>query len=262
MCFFAMQSFTALVRPPGNSFPQAISSHPAKNEIDLSKAKDQHKNYVEALKRVGAKIYAMPPEDSLPDSTFLEDTSFIFGGNAYLCCAKEETRRQEVNSVAQILKDYLQVARLEPFIDGGDILDTPEAIFIGLSQRTNDKAFQYLANKVDKKTVPVPVLKGLHLKSAVSYLGNNILLINPKRVENSAFKNFQWVEVEEKDSYAANCLAITNQILMPAGFPETREKIHQQRFETIELEMSEFEKADGGVTCLSLIIRQKIFRQG
>ena len=249
-----MQSFTALVRPPGALFLQAISGHPQKKEIDQPKALIQHQSYVDTLKQVGGKILSLPPEDLLPDSTFVEDTAFIFGETAFLCSAKEETRRNEVESVAQELKDHLKIVNLEPYIDGGDILNTPQAIYIGLSKRSNERAIQSLSQKVGKKIISVPVIKGLHLKSAVSYLGNNVLLIDPERVENTAYKSFQWIEVEEKDSYAANCLALGNRIIMPAGFPTIREKILQHGFETVEVEMSEFEKADGGVTCLSIIL--------
>jgi dimethylargininase len=249
-----MQSFTALVRPPGISFPQAISDHPQKKGIDQPKALIQHQSYVDALKQVGGKILSLPPENLLPDSTFVEDTAFIFDETAFLCSAKDETRRNEVESVAQVLKDHLGILNLEPHIDGGDILNTPQAIYIGLSKRSNERAIQSLSQKVGKKVVPVPVVKGLHLKSAVSYLGNNVLLIDPERVKSEAFKDFQWIEVEEKDSYAANCLALGNQIIMPAGFSTIREKIGQHGFETVEVEMSEFEKADGGVTCLSIIL--------
>jgi dimethylargininase len=250
-----MQSFTALVRPPGTGFPQAISNHPEKEEIDLSKALAQHQSYVEALKQAAAKIIVLSPEDSLPDATFIEDTAFIYEDIAYLCSAKEETRRDEMESVTRVLKDHRITVSLKPYVDGGDILNTPEAVYIGLSKRSDEKAARYLAEQIDKKVVPVPVTQGLHLKSAVSYLGNNILLINPERVESDAFDNFQWIEVEEKDSYAANCLALENNILLPAGFPEVREKIERHGFKTVELEMSEFEKADGGVTCLSLILQ-------
>jgi dimethylargininase len=249
-----MQSFTALVRPPGTHFPQAISDHPQKKGIDQHRALIQHQSYVDALRQAGGKILSLPPEDLLPDSTFVEDTAFVFGKTAFLCFAKEEARRNEAESVAQALKDHLKVVNLEPHMDGGDILNTPQAIYIGLSRRSNERAIQSLSQKIDKEIVSVPVVKGLHLKSAVSYLGNNILLIDPERVERGAFKNFQWIEVEEKDSYAANCLALGNQIIMPAGFPTIREKILQHGFETVELEMSEFEKADGGVTCLSIIL--------
>ena len=249
-----MQPLTALVRPPGISFPQAISSHPAKQEIDLSKARDQHRSYVYALKKAGAKIHAMPSEDFLPDSTFVEDTAFVFEDRAFLCFLKEETRRNEIESIEKTLKGYRKTVRLPPYLDGGDILDTPDSIFIGLSGRTDAKAIESLSQQINKKVVSVPILKGLHLKSAVSYLGNNILLLNPGRVDSSLFKGFQWIKVEEKNSYAANCLAMGNLVFMPAGFPMVRKKIFQQGFKTIELEMSEFEKADGGVTCLSIIL--------
>jgi dimethylargininase len=249
-----MQSFTALVRPPGISFPQAISDHPEKKGIYQPKALIQHQSYVDALKQVGGKILSLPPEDLLPDSTFIEDTTFVFGETAFLCSAKEETRRNEVESVAQTLKDHLKIANLEPHMDGGDILNTPQAIYIGLSKRSNERAIKSLSQKIDKEIISVPVVKGLHLKSAVSYLGNNVLLIDPERVESDTFKNFQWIEVEENNSYAANCLALGNKIIMPAGFSTVREKIRQHGFETIEVEMSEFEKADGGVTCLSIIL--------
>ena len=249
-----MQSFTALVRPPGISFPQAISNHPQKTGINYFTALKQHQNYVSTLKQIGGKILSLPPENSLPDSTFVEDTAFVFGETAFLCSAKEKSRRNEVESVAKILKDHLKLLQLKPYLDGGDILSTPEAIYVGLTSRTDAKAAKFLSKQICKKMVCIPVFKGLHLKSAVSYLGSNILLISPERVETSAFKNFKWIVVEERDSYAANCLALGNRVIMPAGFQKVNEKIRQYGFETIELEMSEFEKADGGVTCLSLII--------
>ena len=249
-----MQSLTALVRPPGISFPQAISSHPAKQEIDLSKARDQHRSYINALKKAGAKIHVMPSEDFLPDSTFVEDTAFVFGNIVFLCCSKVETRRKEVESIEKILKRHRKTVRIDPYLDGGDILDTPDSIFIGLSERTDARAIESFSLQINKMVISVPIFKGLHLKSAVSYLGNNILLLNPERVDSSAFKNFQWIEVEEKYSYAANCLAIKDLVFMPAGFPMIRKKIRQRGFKTIELEMSEFEKADGGITCLSIIL--------
>lgn len=248
-----MQPFTAWVRPPGKSFPQAISNHPQKKRINFSRALNQHKKYADTLKQMGGKILSLPAEDSLPDSTFVEDTTFIFGETAFLCSAREESRRGEVESVAKVLKDHLQVKQLKPYIDGGDILNTPEAIYVGLSNRTDENAIQYFSRQIEKEVVSVCVTKGLHLKSAVSYLGNNVLLINRERVDSSALKNFEWIEVEEKDSYAANCLAMGNKVIMPEGFQAVREKIRKHGFETVDLELSEFEKADGGVTCLSII---------
>tara|TARA_Y100001936_G_C15716633_1_gene478793 strand:- start:218 stop:664 length:447 start_codon:yes stop_codon:yes gene_type:complete len=148
----------------------------------------------------------------------------------------------------------MEIRQLKPYLDGGDILNTPEVVFAGLSNRTDAKAIKFLSEQISKKVVPVAVINGLHLKSSVSYLGKNVLLINPERVDVGPFKSFKWVEVEEKDSYAANCLAIKEQVLIPKGYQKVREKIKQHGFETIELEMSEFEKADGGITCLNLML--------
>tara|TARA_Y100001936_G_scaffold184384_1_gene181946 strand:+ start:962 stop:1711 length:750 start_codon:yes stop_codon:yes gene_type:complete len=248
-----MEPFWALVRPPGINFPKAISSHPQKNGIKYAKALSQHRHYVDALKQMGGKVLSLPPEDSLPDSTFVEDTAFICEEKAFLCSAKEKSRRNEVASVAKVLKDHMEILQLKPYLDGGDILNTPEVVFAGLSNRTDAKAIKFLSEQISKKVVPVTVIKGLHLKSSVSYLGKNVLLINPERVDAGPFKSFKWVEVEEKDSYVANCFAMKNQILIPSGYQKVREKIHQHGFETIELEMSEFKKADGGITCLNLI---------
>ncbi len=251
-----MHAFTALVRPPGLCFPQAISDHPEKDKIDLSSAVIQHQHYVEALKQAGCKIISLPPEDNLPDATFVEDTAVIFEDTAVMCSMKEATRKNEMESVAKVLESYRKIERLKPpaNLDGGDILNTPEAIYIGLSKRSNESAAQSLSKLINKKIIPVSVTQGLHLKSAVSYLGGNLLLINPLRVDSSTLKNFQWIEVEEKDAYAANCLVLGNKIIMSAGFPEVSEKIRPYGLEMIELEMSEFEKADGGVTCLSIIL--------
>ena len=174
-----MQSFTALVRPPGISFPQAISNHPQKKGINYFRALNQHQNYVATLKQIGGKILSLPPEDSLPDSTFVEDTAFVFGETAFLCSTKETSRRNEVESVAKILKDHLKLLQLKPYLDGGDILSTQEAVYVGLTNRTDAKAAKFLSKQICKKMVSIPVVKGLHLKSAVSYLGNNILLISP-----------------------------------------------------------------------------------
>ncbi len=254
-----MPTFTALVRKPGLKFPQALSEHPGKNNIDLATALSQHENYVEALKRAGCKVEYLPIQDNLPDATFVEDTAVILADEILLCPMKELSRQDEVQSTAAVLKTYGDCVTLDSpaTLDGGDVMDTPDAIFVGLSKRTNLRAIHALAKLTSKKIVPVAVTKGLHLKSAATFLGNNLLVIDPKRVDASNLKQFDWIEVTENESHAANCLALGNRVLMPAGFPNISEKIRAHGFETLELEMSEFEKADGGVTCLSLIIPRR-----
>lgn len=158
--------------------------------------------------------------------------------------------------MAEEVSRYRTVTHLIPpaTLDGGDVLMTDFAIYVGQSTRTNRDAIQALQDWFGKPCVPVPVHRGLHLKSSVSFLGGNLLLIDPESVETSAFKKFEWIEVNNTERYAANCLTLGKFVLMPAGFPKVADKIRAHGFHTIELEMSEFEKADGGVTCLSLIL--------
>jgi dimethylargininase len=248
--------FTAFVRKPGLKFSQALSEHPEKNKIDLDIALRQHTCYVEALKEVGGKVEYLPPQYHLPDATFVEDTAVILEDKILLCPMKEPSRQEEVQSTAMALKMFGDCITLDSpaTLDGGDVMDTPDTIFVGLSKRSNLQAVVALSKLTSKKVVPVEVTKGLHLKSATTYLGNNLLIIDPSRVDSSNLKHFDWIEVIESETYAANCLALGNAVLMPAGFPNAYEQVRSHGFETIELEMSEFEKADGGVTCLSLIL--------
>jgi dimethylargininase len=251
-----MSAFTALVRKPGLSFPKALSGHPEKNRIDLATALSQHEGYVKALQQAGGIVEYLPPQDQLADATFVEDTAIVIEDKFLLCPMKELSRQDEVQSTADVLKTYRDCITMDSpaTLDGGDVMDTPETIFVGLSKRTNLRAIQALSKLTSKKVVPVAVTKGLHLKSTATFLGNNLLILDPTRVDASNLQHFDWIEVSESESYSANCLALGNTVLMPTGFPNVRDKIHAQGRETIELEMSEFEKADGSITCLSLII--------
>ncbi|MBC8287212.1 MAG: hypothetical protein H8E42_07035 [Nitrospinae bacterium] len=251
-----MTAFTALVRKPGLNFHQALSGHPEKNDTDLAIALSQHEGYVDALKQVGGNVEYLPPQDNLPDATFVEDTAVILENKFLLCPMKEPSRQAETQFTATTLKTYRDCVTLDSpaTLDGGDVMDTPDTIFVGLSKRTNLRAIQALSKLTSKKVVPVAVIKGLHLKSATTFLGNNLLIIDPTRVDASNLKQFDWIEVSEDESYAANCLTLGSTVLMPAGFLNVRNKIQAHGFKTLELEMSEFEKADGSITCLSLII--------
>jgi dimethylargininase len=248
--------FTALVRKPGLKFSQALSDHPQKNDINLAIALRQHDSYVQALQKAGGKVEFLPPQDLLPDAAFVEDTAVILEDKILLCPMKESSRQEEVQSTATVLKSLRNCVTMDSpaTLDGGDVMKAPDTIFVGLSERTNSQAVEAFSRLTSKKVIPVAVTKGLHLKSATTYLGNNLLVIDPSRIDTSDLKQFDWIAVAKNESYAANCLAIGEMVLMPAGFPNVREQIHRHGFKTLELEMSEFEKADGGVTCLSLIL--------
>ncbi|MFP6637361.1 MAG: arginine deiminase family protein [Nitrospinaceae bacterium] len=248
--------FTAFVRKPGLKFSQAISEHPQKVNIDLPTALRQHQCYVNTLKEAGGKVEFLPPKNHLPDATFVEDTAVVLEDKILLCPMQEPSRQEEVQFTATALKKLRDCVTLSSpaSLDGGDVMITPNTIFVGLSKRTNSEAVKALSKLTSKKVVPVEVTEGLHLKSATTFLGNNLLILDPCRIDTTHLKQMDWIEVSQNESYAANCLALGNGILMPAGFQNVSEKIRAHGFKTFELEMSEFEKANGGVTCLSLII--------
>ena len=250
----------ALVRLPSKNFANALSGHPDASSIDLKIAQQQHTAYCEALQTTGLTVEVLKPLDDFPDSVFIEDNALIVDGRAVLCSMKEDSRRGEVSLLADTLRSQLPVEYFPApaFIDGGDVLQANDTLFVGLSQRTHSEAVEALQSLTSKRVVPVQVKKGLHLKTSVSVLGKNLLVINPSHVEIEPFRKFEWIEVGEDEMYAANCLAIGNSVILPAGFPKLEKQIQNHGFVTLPVEMSEFQKADGGVTCLSLLIERQV----
>lgn len=246
----------ALVREPTASFVQALSGHPQKHSIDFDLALAQHRRYVEALSESGAEVIRLPALDDCPDAVFVEDTAVVTADVACLCRPIEESRRGEGESVRRAL------ASLRPvhlpgegiFIDGGDALQAGERIFVGLSRRTGQKAADWLASRLGREVVTVPVTACLHLKTAVTYLGRDILIADPARIDLSRFQEFEILSLAAQDGYAANCLAVGDRVILPAGFPRVERALSGHGFTPVPVDMSEFEKADGGVTCLSLLV--------
>ena len=253
-----MSSPIALVRKPGPAFTGAISGHPQKHRIDSQRALDQHGHYVRGLEQAGARVTILETLNEFPDSPFIEDTVVIFNREALICSMKAKSRRGEVASVAREVSAHRSITHLKPpaTLDGGDVLITDQTVYVGQSTRTNKDAIAALKKCCEKPCIPVSVHRGLHLKSSVSFLGGNLLVIDPTSVETSSFEKFEWIEVDASERYAANCLALGQFVLLPAGFPKVADNIRAHGFHIIELPMSEFEKADGGVTCLSLIIKE------
>ncbi len=250
-----MNRSIALVREPTPDFANAISNHPQSDCIDFGKALNQHRQYTSALTNAGLSVIHLDPEENFPDAPFVEDPVVILEDKAVLCSMKAETRRGEGDSIVAELERYMAVVHMLPpaTLDGGDVLQTDEEIFIGQSARTNLEGIEVLKAFTKKTITAVPVLEGLHLKSAATYLGDGKIILDASRVDASAFKNLQIIEVSSKESYSANCLVVGDYVIAPQGYPKLAARIREFGFQVIQIPMSEFEKADGGVTCLSLI---------
>ncbi len=247
----------AVVKKPARSMVKGISSQPAVKP-DYRRAKKQHQAYIQALKSCGLEITELEAEEEYPDSVFVEDPAITTEKMAVITRPGAESRRGEVAAIRSALEDYFDnIEELNPpaTLDGGDILQVENTFYLGLSQRTNPAgAWQLKAILEDYgySAVPLEIPEDmLHLKSGVSYLGDRVLLLSEKLAEVAEFQNFKQLIVPAGEEYAANSLRINDRVLIPAGCPETRKMIAEFH-PVITLEIEEFSKLDGGLSCLSL----------
>ena len=163
-------------------------------------------------------------------------------------------------AILEEIGKYRSVEKLSELasLDGGDVLNTKEKLLVGISTRTNQEAADALSKIAGKPVVSVPVLRGLHLKTRLTSLGGNLLVVDSSSIDVATLDGFRFIETGESDNYAANCLVIGEAVLMPAGFPKVAKNIRKEGLRTVELEMSEFEKAEGGLTCLSIIFNLNV----
>ena len=246
----------AIVRIPAENFDQGISSS-GLGSPEYLKTLEQHSSYCEALRKCGLDLIVLDPDQRYPDSTFVEDTAIVTQSVAIITRPGDPRRAGEEDEIEQVLADHCEIENINPpgHIDGGDILDIGSHFFIGISKRSNQEgAFQLesILTKYGYTSSKINVGNMLHLKSGINHLGGNMLIVREELSDCKELKGYEKILVSPDEDYAANCVLINNYLLIPKGFPETREKLLQKRFTLIELDMSEFQKMDGGLSCLSL----------
>jgi dimethylargininase len=197
-------------------------------------------------------------DDTLPDCCFVEDAAIIIEEKAIICNMKVKSRAREIIEVAKVLEKLKETYCIKPpaTIDGGDVLKIENKIFVGLSARTNIQAVHQLRkilNGSHLEIVPVKVRNVLHLKSACTYLGNNYVIISKGHFDVDIMWGYRKILVPKGEGYAADCLAIDGTVLMAKGYPKTKKMIEAAGFSVKELEMSEFRKGEGALTCLSIL---------
>jgi dimethylargininase len=255
-------SFIAITREVSPAINRCELSYQARNPIDVAKAITQHKGYQDCLTGLGLRAVALPAELQLPDSVFVEDPAIVLDEVAVIMRMGAPSRRLEASSLAKALAPYRSLDFLtEPAtMDGGDVLQVGRLIFVGLSGRTNREGVSQLSQllRVHAYTVtPVEVKGCLHLKSACSYLGNQTMLVNRSWLATDPFAGFDLIDVPGQEPAAANILRINHAIVMPGSFPRTRALLEKQGFEVHPLDVSELQKAEAGVTCCSLIFKER-----
>jgi dimethylargininase len=226
--------------------------------IDTDLALEQHRQYQSALSSLGCEVVNVPTQPGLADSVFIEDTAIVLDEIAVLCRPGAASRRPEVVGVEAVLRKYRVLESIRPpcTLDGGDLLRIDKVIYAGLSKRSNQSGIEQLRSIVADYGFSVKVVettKCLHLKSAVSAVAPGSLLINSDWICRSAFEDYELIEIDKAEAHASNALLVGRNVIYPASFPRTMEKLLARGISVLPVDVSELQKAEGGVTCCSLI---------
>ena len=254
-------SFTrAIVRPPASSFADGLTTA-VEGPPDLRLAAVQHRAYCEALAACGLRLVELPPDATHPDSCFVEDTAIVTARGAVLTRPGALSRQGEVPAIEPALREACgELARIEPpgTVDGGDVCEADGHFLVGVSARTSEDGALQLARILEgwgyrATLVDIRRERGLlHLKSGISHLGEGLLVATPGAARHPALAGFDVVPTATGEDYAANCVAVNGRVLVAAGYPRLAATLAGRGLDVLPLEMSEFRKMDGGLSCLSL----------
>ncbi|RBP88694.1 dimethylargininase [Cytobacillus firmus] len=246
-----------IVKKPGSTFINGLTTSDLGTPI-LEKALEQHDAYIEALRMCGTEVTVLPSNDQYPDSTFVEDTAVLTPEFAVISNPGAEKRNGEIHEIEPAVKsffDKIYYIKAPGTLDGGDILQIEDHFYIGISTRTNQEGAEQLKQILESenyKATIIPLQKFFHLKTGIAYIGNQTIVVAGEFINHSHFSSYQQIVVPPEEEYAANCIRVNDYIIIPSGYPQTKQKINEAGFQTIELDTSEFRKLDGGLSCLSL----------
>ncbi len=250
----------AIVRPPGENFASGLTSYRG-DPPDHAKALAQHEAYCRALQHCGLQLTVLDPDLNHPDSTFVEDVAVLTPRSAILARPGAPSRQGEVATVRSAIGQFfvsVHEIAAPGTLDGGDVCQAGNHFFIGISRRTNEAGARQLAAFLSAEGytssfVDVRDTGGiLHLKSGIAWLGDGKLFVAEELARRDEFRGYSILQVSPEETYAANCVRVNDSLLIPAGYPGAEQSLKALRLLIVPLEMSEFQKMDGGLSCLSL----------
>jgi len=225
---------------------------------DAGKARVQHRSYVAELRDCGLEVTVLEADDRYPDSVFVEDTAVVTDRCAIVTNPGAAERKGEIHGIEKTLAGlYGDLERIiDPgTVDGGDVLQVGDHFFVGLSKRTNREGAEQLSTILQGYDFGVSLVglrRFLHLKTGVAHLGGDDLVVTGELVEKDEFRGFEKIALPPEEEYGANCIRVNDRVLVAAGYEVAKRGISERGYEVTELEMSEFRKLDGGLSCLSL----------
>ena len=246
----------AITRLPGENFADGLTTAKL-GRPSYALILHQHHDYRQSLLSLGLDVLVLPAEPAYPDAYFVEDPAIITPKIAVITRPGATSRQGEEETIEPFLKYYRPLVHILPpgSVEGGDVLMVDNHFFIGLSDRTNGEGADQLATilaEAGHTSETVPVEAGLHLKSGVNYLGNDTLLMTKTLADYPTFAKYKRIILDADEEYAANTLWVNDCLIMPKGFPKTRARLLHLGLNIIELDVSEVQKMDGGLTCMSL----------
>ncbi len=248
----------ALTRQVGSNFAACELTFLERQPIDVAKAIEQHRAYEACLTELGVNVTSLPADAAFPDGVFVEDPAIVLDEVAIITRPGAESRRGETASIAQALSNFreLQYIREPATLEGGDVLAVGKTLYVGLSCRTNREGIAQLTDAVDSlgyRVVPVEVTGCLHLKSGACWAGGEVILANREWIDIEKFGDFKIIDVPDDEPSAADVLPIGDTLLVPSNFIHTCELLHAAGINVVPIDVSELQKAEAGVTCMSLL---------
>ncbi|HMV28385.1 MAG TPA: arginine deiminase family protein, partial [Anaerolineales bacterium] len=238
----------AITRHISSRFNECEITHIERTPINLEIARSQHEAYVRALAELGCQVIELPEETELPDSVFVEDTAFILPEVAVITRPGADSRKPEVESIIPALSPYRPLLHVATpaTVDGGDVLVAGKQIFVGMSTRSNREVVTQLNALLEDfgyKVWGVELRDCLHLKTAVTRVNDQTLLLNKAWVDASNFPGYDLIEIDASEPFAANCLPVRGKIIYPTTFPKTRNLLENKGFRIVPVDLSELAKA-------------------
>jgi dimethylargininase len=248
----------ALTRQVSTTFAECELTFLDRQPIDVEKAIAQHRAYEACLTELGVRITSLPADPEFPDGVFVEDPAIVLDELAIITRPGAESRRGETESIAQALSHFRELLYVdEPAtLEGGDVVRIGKTLYVGLSRRTNREGIMQLTallKPFDYLVVPINVNGCLHLKSGVCWAGGDVILANREWIDVAHFHDFKIIDVPADEPSAADVLPINDQLLVPANFIRTHELLEAKGINLRPVDVSELQKAEAGVTCMSLV---------
>jgi len=249
-----------IVRKPGKSISEGITSNGELGKPNYELALEQHKVYVEALKKCGVKVEVLEALDKFPDSCFVEDVAVLTKKCAIITNPGADTRNEEIKYIVETIKKFYSEDKIEYIkspgtLEGGDVMMVNDHFYVGESARTNIQGINQFINILEKYNLTgskIELEEVLHLKTGVNYIENNTMLVSGEFINKEEFKDYKKIIIPNEEGYAANCIYLNGIVIVPKGYEKVEKLIKSAGYKVLVVDTSEFKKIDGGLSCLSL----------